>query len=101
MSVLVLLALTPLGLLAVMGMSWLEEHLLPPPGTRPARPDPAAAGEEPLIAPGPAAISAIVATTRLAQDFVYPDTARRGRALGPKDAGNHGERSSPAAIYPA
>jgi hypothetical protein len=38
MYVLVSLALIPLGLLAVVGMSWVEDHLLPPRGTGPAPP---------------------------------------------------------------
>lgn len=38
MDVLFCLAIVPLGLLAVMGMSRLEVHLLPPRGTGPAPP---------------------------------------------------------------
>jgi hypothetical protein len=50
MYVLVLLALAPFGLLAVMGMSWVEEPLLPPPGVRPAHSG--------LAAPAPGATAA-------------------------------------------
>ena len=42
MYVFALLALPPSALLAVMGLAWLEEHLLPPPAG-PARPGPKAA----------------------------------------------------------
>jgi hypothetical protein len=61
MSVLVLLALTPLGLLAVMGMSWLEDHLLPPPGTPPAYPD--------LTAPALGTPAAPVAPVEMPDEF--------------------------------
>ncbi len=47
MYFLVSLALVPLGLLAVLGMSWVEENLLPPRGTVPAPPG--------LAAPAPGA----------------------------------------------